>query len=171
MAKVKRFEAFFSKVLERALFEVRESGIDVYTLALYHDHESAAVSVCADTRVNSSRNLEREQLYQARYFQHFVQEADLASAKLWQTTGDRSYSLGDFEVVNAARTNLRCVSVDQDFYLAMIRTLIAKQGEVLALTTAPQDVRFCCSSADSEVGFVWPRLDLLPEGPPWKSPV
>ena len=50
-----RLDSLFDDVLTRAIAEVRASGIDVYTFAFYHDHESAAVSVCADTERSSVR--------------------------------------------------------------------------------------------------------------------
>jgi len=45
----------------------------VYTFALYHDHESAAVSVCVDTEANSRRVVAHTNRYNMK---HFTEVAD-----------------------------------------------------------------------------------------------
>ena len=46
--------AIAASVLEEAISALRQKHIDVYTFALYFDHESLAISVCADTAANST---------------------------------------------------------------------------------------------------------------------
>lgn len=36
----------FADVIDRALDQIREKQLPVFTFAFYHDHESHAVSVC-----------------------------------------------------------------------------------------------------------------------------
>ena len=70
----------------------------------------------------------------------------------------RSLSLGDFARVNLARADLDSdMASDQSLYIEMARAVIALQQEILELAPEPDDVIFCCSSADSEVGLVWSR--------------
>ena len=45
----------FRSILESALSEIEASGLPVFTFAMYHDHESGAVSVCADSEESSAR--------------------------------------------------------------------------------------------------------------------
>jgi hypothetical protein len=54
-AKEPAVRIFFEDVLTRAIAGVRAKKIPVYTFAFYHDHESAAVSVCVNTKSNSAR--------------------------------------------------------------------------------------------------------------------
>src|SRR5207248_6539416 len=58
----------FDAVLSRAIREVRDRRIDVYTFAFYHDHESAAVSVCVDTEPSSARLVLSQNAYRIRQF-------------------------------------------------------------------------------------------------------
>ena len=47
----------FENLIDEALSKV--SGLNIYTFAIYHDHESGFVSVCIDTEENSKLKLEK----------------------------------------------------------------------------------------------------------------
>jgi hypothetical protein len=145
----------FEDVLSGAIPEVRVAGIDVVTFALYHDHESSAVSVCVDTEASSARLVRSQNAFNTRYFADAVTKGDLRTAALFQANVGRSLSLGDFELVNVARTDLNGIRPDEGFYLSMIRSLRRREGEIARLARDPQRLLFCASSADSEVGYLW----------------
>ena len=145
----------FQQVLDAALAEVRAADVSVFTLALYHDHESRAVSVCVDTEANSWRALEESNRYSATHFQEAIAQGDLQQAALWQANAGRNLSLGDFLLVNLARTSLGEVAVDDQFHLQMAQALIANQRAIAALSAQPARLLLACSGPDSEVALVW----------------
>jgi hypothetical protein len=151
----KNAEELLKVVLTKAIEEVRRSGIDVFTFAFYHDHESGAVSICADTETRSRQSVRSHNAFVIKYFIEALNHGDLKKMALFNANTGRSLSLGDFELVNVARTRLGRVRPDEAFYMAMIRTLRATEPEILELSSDPQRVLFCASSADAEVGFTW----------------
>ena len=52
-------------------------------------------------------------------------KGDLKDAALWQANVGRSLSLGDFAIVNAARTDIGEVPVDDRFYVLMAQAVVA----------------------------------------------
>lgn len=149
---------FFDEIVSRALAELSARSVDVHTFAFYHDHESAAVSICVDTKANSEVVQERQNEYALRQFGEAIDAGDLKLARLWKTDQDRSYSLGDFAEVNLCRVDLPRVAIDGNFYLAMIRTLMRRRGEIATLSSCPSNLMFCSSGANDEVEFLW-RFD------------
>lgn len=147
--------SLFEAVLEGALREVTARQLPVYTFALYHDHESEAVSVCVDTEEQSAKTAASINQYNARYFSQAIANGDLDSASLWQANIGRSLSLGDFALVNAARTPVPSGAVSQDFYLSMVRAVMSVEKRVAMLSPHPERLLFACSGADSEVAYVW----------------
>lgn len=145
----------FKSVLDSALSEIEASGLPVFTFAMYHDHESGAVSVCADSEESSARAVASMNSYNAKHFAAAVQQGDLKHAALWQANVGRSLSLGDFAVVNAARMDLGNVPVDDRFYVLMAQAVIGMQDRVAALAPRPDKLVFACSGADEEVALVW----------------
>jgi hypothetical protein len=148
-------DRLFDDVLARAIADVRDRGVDVYTFAFYHDHESEAVSICVDTEANSARSVLSENAFSNKYFRKAIAKGDLAEAALWKANVGRSLSLGDFELVNVARTKLGRVRVNEGFYLSMIRTLRSREGDIVGFASDPRRLLFCASSADDEVGYLW----------------
>ena len=150
--------ALFQQVLDTALAELRAAGIDVFSFALYHDHESRAVSVCVDTEANSWRAVDESNRYSAAHFQEAIAQGDLQQAALWQANAGRNLSLGDFLLVKLARTSLDDVPVDEQFHLQMAQALIANQQAIAALASKPARLLLACSGRDSEVALVWSPL-------------
>jgi hypothetical protein len=149
-------DAFFDDVISRAIVEIREARIPLYTFGFYHDHESAAVSVCADTAESSAMSVRSSNRFNSKYFAKAVAGGDLKDIAMWKANHGRSLSLGDFAKVNAARTDLAAgVRTGKDFYLAMIRAVIAKESEIARLATHPEQLIFCCSGPKDEVAFIW----------------
>ena len=145
----------FNAVLESALSEVEASGLPVFTFAMYHDHESGAVSVCADSEDSSARCVASMNAYNAKHFGAAIAQGDLKHAALWQANVGRSLSLGDFAIVNAARTDIGDVPVDDRFYILMAQAVVAMQDRVAALAPRPDKLVFACSGAAEEVALVW----------------
>ena len=142
-------------VLDRAISEIQASKLPLYTFAFYHDHESAAISVCADTEENSRQQLRASNAYSAPRFLSAVRDGDLDTASLWQANIGRSLSLGDYSMVNVARTDLGDVSVSGDFHLAMIRAVVERHDAIADLALDPDEVILVCSGPSDEVEYVW----------------
>ncbi|MCX5662640.1 MAG: hypothetical protein NTW19_23415 [Planctomycetota bacterium] len=157
-AQVSPAEVLFADVLTRAIDALRKSRTPVYTFALYHDHESAAASVCVDTKSNSLRHQARWTAHSRQHFVEAVQQGDLTGARLWSSGADRSLSLGDFTHVNLARTDLGQVQPGKKFYLAMIRALMARELDIVALAEPKDELLFCCSGKADEVQYIWPPI-------------
>ncbi len=147
-------ERLFDNVLSRAIAEVRARGIDVFTFA-FHDHESAAVSVCVDTAASSARLVRSQNAFTLRHFTDAVAKGALRKAALFKANVGRSLALGDFEMVNVARTDIEGVPVTDEFYLQMIRAVCARESEIVSLTSDLSRLLFCASSAEWEVGYMW----------------
>jgi hypothetical protein len=147
--------ALFERVLVAALGDVAAKAVPVFTFAFYHDHESRAVSVCVDTEENSRRVVRSMNDYNARHFLAAVADGDLEAAGLWQANVGRSLSLGDFVLVNVARTELGGVQVGKQFYATMLRAVVAVQPQVASLAPDPERLVFACSGPDAEVAYVW----------------
>jgi hypothetical protein len=148
-------KAFLREVMTHALAELEEQGLAVYTLAFYLDHESAAVSVCADTRENSERVVARINSYNSRRFLEAVRNGDFESASLWQANLGRSLSLGDFAAVNVARTDLGAHAVDSEFCQALVAIVVDSHDTIRRLSPDPADTILAASTLDDEVGLVW----------------
>jgi hypothetical protein len=83
---------------------------------------------------------------------------DKKTAALWQANIGRSLSLGDFVLINAARTQLGDIKPNSEMYLDMMQGLVAVESGVLALAAHPSRVVFGCSGPDDEVQYVWAPL-------------
>ncbi|OGB13658.1 MAG: hypothetical protein A2W72_02445 [Burkholderiales bacterium RIFCSPLOWO2_12_67_14] len=144
-----------SSVLRNAIAHLADAAIPVFTFALYFDHESSAVSVCADTEESSNRLVSNMNSYNTKHFHNAVSSADLEMAALWQANIGRSLSLGDFAVVDLCRSELPDVTQNDSLFLTMVRCLVAVEKDVLSLTTRPERLLFACSGKDKEVAYVW----------------
>ena len=153
----------FERVIKVALAELRGDRVPVYTFALYHDHESAMVSVCVDTQEYSRKHILESNQWTLERFAGFIADGNIKDASRFRFDTGRSLSLGDFAHVGLAETDLDLgLETDDAFYLGMVRAILANQDEIVSLAQKPEEVVFCCSSADSEVGPVWgafPKLE------------
>lgn len=147
--------SLFNSVLRAALNEMKEKAVPVFTFAFYHDHESGAVSVCVDTEESSDNTVRSMNSYNVRHFLKAVERGDLKSASLWQANIGRSLSLGDFSFINIARTDIGEINVNEQFYVSMVKALVAVQEEVAILANSPERLVFACSGKDDEVAYVW----------------
>ncbi|MBN1478486.1 hypothetical protein JXA47_17165 [Candidatus Sumerlaeota bacterium] len=67
---------FHDGVVKAALEELRADPIPLHTFALYHDHESAAVSVCADIRESSTKGVHSQNRFMMKYFPEHIREGE-----------------------------------------------------------------------------------------------
>lgn len=160
----------FATVLAQALQMVEDRSLPVFTFALYHDHESAAVSVCVDTRANSRQVVHEMNAYNMRYFLKAVEAGDLRTAQSWQANIGRSLSLGDFAAVNLARTDIDGLEPDDDFYRAMVAAMVACHDHVRAVSEDPDSTVLACSGPDDEVALVWSLPPVLAPSHPALQP-
>lgn len=154
-AEMAHVVAFLEDVMTRALDELERQRFALHTLAFYLDHESSAVSVCADNAANSERAVARENEYNSRYFLDAVSEGDLAAAALWQANVGRNLSLGDFAAVNLARADLGDLPADAALCRGMVETIIKNHDCIRNLSADPVKAVVASSTLDDEVGLVW----------------
>ncbi len=143
----------FESLIDEALLKVK--GIDIFTFAIYHDHESGFVSICIDTKENSEKQVVESNKYSMKYFRRLISEGDLDSATLWQANIGRNLSLGDFQFVNVVEKELNEIEPDTEFYLTMVKALLNKSSLILLNSTHGNSLLFCCSTANEEVGLTW----------------
>ena len=148
-------KAFLKGVMATALSELKERGVAVDTLSFYIDHESNAVSVCADTRENSARSVASSNAFSSRHFMDAIRDRDLEAAALWQANIGRSLSLGDFTAVNVARTDLGKHRLSPALCLAMVETVVESHDAIRELSADPAHTILTCSTLDDEVGLMW----------------
>lgn len=149
--------AVLDSVLASALDEARMHSIDVYTFALYHDHESHAVSVCIDLIENSAKAVQRTNNYNMKYFVRAISDGNLKDAALWQSNIGRNLSLGDFSYINMSRRTLKDIEITGNLYLEMMRAVMSVEAKILSLASSPERVLFVCSGEDDETEYVWSR--------------
>jgi hypothetical protein len=147
--------AVIADVLTRAITQIREQALPVYTFALYFDHESEAISVCVDTEENSARSVLSENAYNTKNFHRAVADGDLHMATLWQANIGRSLSLGDFALINAARTDIPGIEQGENLFATMLKAVVAAETEVSRLSPSPSKLLFACSGVANEVEYVW----------------
>jgi hypothetical protein len=149
------FQETLAEALTEALAVVRESKITIFTIAFYHDHESRAISVCVDTEENSHLVAASSNRYFSKYFWRALEVGDLGELRSSNANVGRSFSLGDFKLVNAGRRDLPKGKIPKDLYLDMIRVLRSKEEEIVALSVSRERLIFCCSGPNAEVDFWW----------------
>jgi hypothetical protein len=144
------------KIISEALIEARRRDVAIYTFALYYDHESPAVSVCIDTEERSKSSVIAMNKFVRGHFSAAVADGDLERAESWHGNIGRSLSLGDFHMVNVARTELpRNFAPNSSFFLTIIRSLMSAESAVAAQARLPSSLLFCCSGAKDEVQYWW----------------
>jgi hypothetical protein len=144
-----------ASVLEEAISALRQKAIDVYTFALYFDHESPALSVCADTAANSAVTVQQMNTYNRKYFDPAVTSGDLQAASMWCANIGRSLALGNFALKNLARCSVDDADVGEDFYRGMLRALLNVEEKVATLTSNKASLLLCCSGPSDETEFYW----------------
>lgn len=154
-------DVIVENVLRTAITELTGMGADIFTFALYFDHEACALSVCVDSEKSSKATVARINSYNTTHFHRAIAQGDMESANLWQANIGRSLSLGNFEHVNIARTDVPPEIIDETFFRSVTNGLINAEQDVIALISSENKSRvlFGCSTADSEIGLVWSALE------------
>ncbi|MGL5666805.1 MAG: hypothetical protein ACRDD9_11830 [Shewanella sp.] len=143
----------FERLIDEAL--LKADGIDIYTIAIYHDHESGFVSICIDTKENSDIQVAESNQYTMKHFRRIIDKEDIDGAMLWQANVGRNLSLGGFHAVNIAEIELASLETDNSLYLAAVKALQNKANVILQRSSHGQSLLFCCSTANEEVGLTW----------------
>lgn len=150
------YDETFDLVIEKALNIAFDKNFKVYTFAFCYDHESHAVSVCLDSKVNSETNQKKTNIFNQKYFKKLVASKNLERAKNFSSANtSRSFSLGDFKLRDLGWEAIKAPKNSVPFYLAMVNAIIRKEKHIAALSTDSTELVFCCSSKDSEVGYIW----------------
>ena len=142
-------------IIDRALTILFEKKSDIYTFALYYDHESHAVSACADTMENSARVTHEMNAFSRAQFFAAIQQGDLERAALWNFHTGRSFALGEFQFRSLGWTPLRVPNNSAPFYRALVAALIRNSNKIAALTRNPEALVLCCSSKKNDIGLIW----------------
>jgi hypothetical protein len=145
----------FKKIIFEGLKKAQIRNVDIFTFALYHDHESHVVTVCIDTIESSKRNVLSSNSFSKQQFLNAIENGNIESAKLWNANGGRSFSLGDFAIVNASEIDVPRKPSKDTFYMAMAQALEEMRDLIEQQSSHGKSLMFCCSTEDSEVGLVW----------------
>ncbi|MCF6442127.1 hypothetical protein L1077_22120 [Pseudoalteromonas luteoviolacea] len=145
----------FENLIDETL--LKACNLDIYTFAIYYEHESGFVSICIDTEENSKVRLAESNKYSMKYFRQSIIEGDLEQALLWQANIGRNLSLGDFTAINIVEKYIEDECVDSRFYLDMVNAIESKADKILKQSSHGGSLLFCCSTAEEEVGLTWVR--------------
>lgn len=149
------YDETFDRVIERALNILFAKKADIYTFAFYYDHETKAVCICADTKINSRKMALQTNAFKYEHLRRSIEKKDLKRAMNFGWISERSFSLGDFTFKDLGWTSIAAPNNSQPFYLAMVRALMRHMASISALSRSPEELVFCCSTKDSEVGLSW----------------
>ncbi|MCG7981049.1 MAG: hypothetical protein G8D81_00160 [gamma proteobacterium symbiont of Clathrolucina costata] len=143
----------FEKLIDEALSKAKH--LNIFTFAIYHDHESGFVSICIDTKENSDKKVIESNKCSMKHFKRVINEGSIEEAMLWQANIGRNLSLGDFEAVNIVEYELNNTKVEDSFYLNMVKAANNKAASILKQSAHGASLVFCCSTAHEEVGLTW----------------
>ncbi|MBU6954448.1 hypothetical protein [Hahella sp. HN01] len=143
----------FENLIDEALAKAKD--LDIFTFAIYHDHESGFVSVCIDTKQNSENQLLESNKYSMKHFRRIIEEGSIEEAMFWQANIGRNLSLGNFAAINISEKEVAGIIPDNSFYLDMVKAIQNKEDLILQKSTHGSSLLFCCSTEDEEVGLTW----------------
>ena len=149
------YDKTFDMIIDRALNILFDKKADIFTFALYYDHESYSVEVCADTVYNSQLTVRASNVFIREQFFSAIEREDLESAASWNSNTGRSFSLGDFQYKMLGWEPIKAPNNSTPFYQAMVRALIRNSHRIAALTRHPEQLVLCCSTKNNEVGLFW----------------
>lgn len=155
MANTSALDQLLTSVLQRAIAALSKARADVYTFSFCHDRERAAVSVYADSEVNSRRVIRKVNRSSMRQFAKAVRKRDLDEALVWQASVGRGLCLREFAWPQIARRPLGKLARDPVLHEAMLLAALEHVPKVVELSSDPETLLFTCSTADEEVGLVW----------------
>ena len=148
-------QSLIDDVLKGGLAAAANGQFRLFTVALYLDHESKALSLCFDTQRNSRQRVAEINQYSSGFFQEALANGDLKQAALWQANVGRNLSLGDFAYVNVARASLGDIELNEELISSMVQSLNRHRVQFAQLSPSPSTLVFACSSLDEEVGLTW----------------
>ena len=146
------------RTIDEALEDCRARSILIYTFALYFDHESSAISVCVDTEANSKIVVNAVNAYNNKHFLNAVKQNELSELALWSANPGRNFSLGDFVIDNAGRTDVAVANDDESVFLTMIKAIIRNRSKIIDGSAGEDSLIFCCSGPNDEVEYVWSAI-------------
>lgn len=144
------------RLIDHALALIDQTNIDVFTFAVYHDHESRFLSICVDTEENSERKVQEQNRYNMKHFFRAFAAGSPSEASLWQANVGRNLSLGDFSRVNLVEMELPPGhEAGEAFYASLVLAVKSRAQEIAKRSSHPEKLLFCCSTEAEEVGLVW----------------
>lgn len=147
----------FKKVIYEGLRKAKARDLNIYTFALYHDHESHVATVCIDTAESSSKAVRSGNKFTRQQFFSAINDGDFQSAALWTVNSGRSFSLGDFALVNASEIDVPRNPDIPSFYLDMVGAIEEMRDLIELHSSHGNNLIFCCSTENQEVGLIWQK--------------
>lgn len=154
-------EFLIDQVIARAIDDISGRGLSgkIVTLALYFDHEGAALSVCADTLENSLAMQEKSRNWNYQHLSEAINNGDVAKAARFNHSVSRSLSVGDFALRGLAEHELEpddeASEMPESFFTALAQGLHRNTRVCLSVCTSEVPVVLACSTTNDEVGLVW----------------
>jgi len=147
-------------LIKASIGKIEDGKIDVYSYALYFDHESKRrISICIDTKQNSILAVSKSNEFRQKYFIEFLDEGDFDSVKNFSFNSGRNYSLGDYKFRNMVSYEYsHDLDYSHSFILGAIRAIISLQDEITKFSTDPEQVLFSCSTMEDEFGVSWFKI-------------
>jgi len=145
----------FKKIIYEGLRKAKTRGLNIYTFGLYHDHESHLVTVCIDTIESSSKSVRSSNAFTKQQFKRAVDEGNIRSAASWAANAGRSFSLGDFALVNASVIDVPRKPETPKLYFDMVKAIEEMRDLIELQSSHGSNLFFCCSTENEEVGLIW----------------
>jgi len=151
-------------LIRASIDRINDEKIDVYSYAIYFDHESKRrLSVCIDTKDNSKLAVAKSNKFTEKYFAKFLNENDSDSIVNFSVNSGRNYSLGNFKYVNITSfEHDKDVDYSNTLILRAIKTIVSRQDEITKFSTNPEQVLFSCSTKEDEYGVSWFKITVTP---------
>lgn len=149
------------QLIAQAATEISSKGFSgkIVTLALYFDHEGAALSVFADTLENSLAKQEQSRTWSHQHLSAAIDAGDLEKAARFNHNVSRNLSLGDFFLRGLAVYELEPddenSDMPQSFFVSLAQGLQRNSSICISVCDPEQPMVLACSTANDELGLVW----------------
>lgn len=154
-----QLDEFLDAIIKEALEICESEEIIIYTFAMYFDGLNSTISVCFDTKDNSTEMLNSNKTRHSKYFHDALKKEDLDSMTKYSLSENRNLSLGDFELVDVCRTEIEVSEIDTNkLYLSMINAINRNRLDIIEMSNDVSELALCCSGHLDDTQFVWQAL-------------
>lgn len=154
-----QLDEFLDAIIKEALEICESEEIIIYTFAMYFDELNNTISVCFDTKDNSTEILNSNKTRHSKYFHDALKKEDLDSMTKYSLSENRNLSLGDFELVDVCRTEIEISEINTNkLYLSMINAINRNRLDIIEMSNDVSELALCCSGPLDDTQFVWQAL-------------